>query len=46
MRIRHLGSGEGITQQSSEWAVTLSREKYCLVEATLNSEIKLEAILK
>jgi putative redox protein len=46
-RIRgsHLMSGEGITQESLERAVTLSHKKYCSVGATLNSEIESEAIL-
>ena len=44
--VRHLLSGEGITQGSLERAVTLSHEKYCSVAASLNSEIESEAILK
>lgn len=46
IRVRHLVSGEGITQQSLERAVNLSHEKYCSVAASLNSEIESEAILK
>jgi putative redox protein len=46
VRVRHLVSGEGITQESLERAVTLSHEKYCSVAASLNSEIESEAILK
>ncbi len=46
IRVRHLVSSEGITQESLERAVTLSHEKYCSVAASLNSEIESEAILK
>ena len=45
IRVRHLVSGEGITQESLERAVTLSHEKYCSVVASLNSEIESESIL-
>ncbi len=45
IRVRHLVSGEGITQESLERAVTLSHEKYCSVAASLNSEIESESIL-
>ena len=46
IRVRHVVSGEGITQESLERAVTLSHEKYCSVAASLNSEIKSESILE
>jgi putative redox protein len=46
IRVRHLVSGEGITQESLERAVTLSHEKYCSVVASLNSEIESESILE
>ncbi len=46
IRVRHLVSGEGITRESLERAVTLSHEKYCSVAASLNSEIESEGILK
>ena len=46
IQVRHLVSGEGITQESLERAVTLSHEKYCSVAASLNSEIESKAILK
>ncbi len=46
IRVSHLVSGEGITQESLERAVRLSHEKYCSVAASLNSEIESEAILK
>ena len=45
IRVRHFVSGEGITQESLERAVTLSHEKYCSVAATLDSEIESESIL-
>ncbi len=44
--VRHVVSGEGITQASLERAVNLSHEKYCSVSATLNSEIRAEAVLE
>ena len=46
IRVRHLVSGEGITPESLERAVSLSHEKYCSVAATLNSEIEYEAVLE
>ncbi len=46
IRVRHLVSGEGITPESLERAVSLSHEKYCSVVATLNSEIEYEAVLE
>jgi putative redox protein len=46
IRVRHIVSGEGITQESLERAVTLSHEKYCSVAASLNSEIESESILE
>ena len=44
--VRHLVSGEGITPESIERAVSLSHEKYCSVAATLNAEIEYEAVLE
>ncbi len=38
-------SGEGITSESLERAVSLSHEIYCSVAATLNSEIEYEVVL-
>lgn len=46
IRVRHLVSGEGITPESLERAVSLSHEKYCSVAATLNSEIEYQAVLE
>jgi putative redox protein len=46
IRVRHLVSGEGITLESLQRAVSLSHEKYCSVAATLNSEIEYEAVLE
>ena len=46
IRVRHIVSGEGITQESLERAVTLSHEKYCSVAASLNSEIESEPVLE
>ncbi len=46
IRVRHLVSGEGITPESLERAVSLSHEKYCSVVATLNSEIEYETVLE
>jgi putative redox protein len=45
IRVRHLVSGEGITSESLERAVSLSHEKYCSVAATLNSEVEYEVVL-
>ncbi len=45
VRVRHVVSGEGITQESLERAVNLSHEKYCSVAATLDSDIESEAVL-
>jgi putative redox protein len=44
--VRHLVSGEGITPESLERAVSLSHEKYCSVVATLNAEIEYEVVLE
>src|SRR5918999_3135235 len=44
IRVRHFVSGEGITQESLERAVTLSHEKSCSVAASLYSEIEYEAV--
>ena len=45
IKVRHLVSGEGITQENLEKAVNLSHEKYCSVAASLNAEIEAEAAL-
>lgn len=45
VRVRHVVSGEGITQASLERAVNLSHEKYCPVAGTLNAQIESEAVL-
>lgn len=44
IKVRHIVSGEGITQESLEKAVNLSHEKYCSVAASLNAEIEAEAV--
>ena len=44
--VRHVVSGEGITEESLERAVSLSHEKYCSVANSLNSEIEAEAVLE
>ena len=44
--MRHIVSGEGITQRSLDRAVSLSHEKYCSVAATLNAEIESRAVLQ
>lgn len=44
--VRDLVSGEGITPESLERAVSLSHEKYCSVAATLNAEIEYEVVLE
>lgn len=44
--VRHIVSGEGITQRSLDRAVSLSHEKYCSVAATLNAEIESKAVLQ
>lgn len=41
--VRHIGAGEGVTQEAFERAAELSHEKYCSVAASLNAEITLEA---
>ena len=46
IRVRHLVSGEGITPESLERAVSLSHEKYCSVVASLNAEIEYEVVLE
>ena len=46
IRVLHLVSGEGITPESLERAVSLSHEKYCSVVATLNAEIEYEVVLE
>lgn len=46
IRVRHVVSGEGITPESLQRAVSLSHEKYCSVAATLNAEIEYEAALE
>ena len=45
IRVRHLVSGEGITSESLDRAVSLSHEKYCSVAASLYSEIEYEVVL-
>ena len=37
IKVRHIVSGKGITQESTEKAVELSHEKYCSVAASLNA---------
>ncbi len=44
--VRHIGVGEGVTQEAFERAAHLSHEKYCSVAASLNSEIVLDARLE
>lgn len=46
IKVRHVVSGEGITQKSLEKAVNLSHEKYCSVAASLNAEVESEAVLE
>lgn len=46
IQVRHLVSGEGITPDSLERAVSLSHDKYCSVAASLNAEIEYEAVLE
>jgi putative redox protein len=45
VRVRHLVSGEGITQGGLERAVNLSHEKYRSLAATLNGDIESEAVI-
>jgi putative redox protein len=45
IRVRHLVSGESITSESLEQAVSLSHKKYCSVAAPLYSEIEYEVVL-
>ncbi|ABF45564.1 MULTISPECIES: OsmC family protein [Deinococcus] len=40
--VRHIASGEGLTEEALSKAAHLSHEKYCSVAASLNSEIRLE----
>ncbi|MEW6420410.1 MAG: OsmC family protein [Deinococcota bacterium] len=40
--VRHIASGEGLTEEALNKAAHLSHEKYCSVAASLNSEIRLE----
>jgi putative redox protein len=44
--VRHIVSGESITQRSLDRAVSLSHEKYCSVAGTLAAEIESKAILQ
>ncbi len=44
--VRHIASGEGLTQDSLSKAAHLSHEKYCSVAASLSSEILVEARLE
>ena len=46
IKVRHIVSGEGITQKSLEKSVNLSHDKYCSVAASLNAEIEAEAVLE
>lgn len=46
IHVRHVVSGEGITQKSLERAVELSQDKYCSVAASLNADIGYEAVLE
>lgn len=46
IHVRHVVSGEGITQKSLERAVELSHDKYCSVAASLNANIEYEAVLE
>lgn len=46
IKVRHVVSGEGITQKSFEKAVNFSHEKYCSVAASLNAEVESEAVLE
>ena len=46
IHVRHVVSGEGITQKSLERAVELSHDKYCSVAASLNASIEYEAVLE
>lgn len=44
--VRHIASGEGLTQDSLSRAAHLSHEKYCSVAASLNSDVVVEARLE
>lgn len=43
IRVRHIASGEGVTQDALEKAARLSHDKYCSVAASLNAEISVSA---
>ncbi|WP_022800368.1 OsmC family protein [Deinococcus ficus] len=45
MTVRHLGRGQGVTQETLLKAAELSHEKYCSVAASVKSEIVVEAAL-
>lgn len=40
--MRHIASGEGVTEEALSKAAHLSHEKYCSVAASLNSDITVE----
>lgn len=42
IKLRHIGAGEGITQDSLEKAAHLSHEKYCSVAASIDPSIPVE----
>jgi putative redox protein len=44
--VRHIASGEGVSQEQLSKAAHLSHDKYCSVAASLNSEIVVEAVLE
>lgn len=41
--LRHVGYGEGVTQEALLKAAELSHEKYCSVAASVNAEVVVEA---
>ncbi|ANE43496.1 OsmC family protein [Deinococcus puniceus] len=43
--VRHIASGEGVTEDALSKAAHLSHEKYCSVAASISSEIVLETKL-
>ncbi|THF69143.1 OsmC family protein [Deinococcus sp. Arct2-2] len=43
--VRHIASGEGVTEDALSKAAHLSHEKYCSVAASISSEIVLETRL-
>lgn len=46
IHVRHVVSGDGITQKSLQRAVELSHDKYCSVAASLNADIDYETVLQ